>query len=84
MALYLAGMGMVLPQAQAGALLPFPRSAGAASSLVGVVQQTASAALGAFLGHILGKTAWPLATSVAIVGCLALVVWVLTRRIRLR
>ncbi len=84
MALYLAGMGMVLPQAQAGALLPFPRSAGAASSLVGVVQQTASAALGAFLGHILGKTAWPLATSVAIVGCLALVVWSLTRRIRLR
>ena len=84
MAIYLAGMGLVLPQAQAGALLPFPERAGAASSLMGVVQQTSSAALGAFLGHILGATAWPLATSVAIVGCLALIVWALTRNIRVR
>jgi DHA1 family bicyclomycin/chloramphenicol resistance-like MFS transporter len=82
MALYFAGMGMVLPQAQAGALLPFPQRAGAASSLMGVVQQTASAALGAFLGHLLGNTAWPLATTIAIVGCLAMLVWALTRRIR--
>jgi DHA1 family bicyclomycin/chloramphenicol resistance-like MFS transporter len=33
--LYLFGMGMSLPQSQAGALLPFPDRAGAASSLVG-------------------------------------------------
>ena len=33
-ALFLAGLGLVLPQAQAGAL-PFPERAGAASSLVG-------------------------------------------------
>ena len=32
--------GLALPQAQAGALLPFPDRAGAASSLVGFVQQT--------------------------------------------
>jgi len=80
--LYLAGMGLVLPQAQAGALLPFPERAGAASSLMGVVQQTAAAALGAVLGHLLGETAWPLAASVAVVGCLSLLVWTLTRRIR--
>jgi len=84
MAIYLAGMGLVLPQAQAGALLPFPQRAGAASSLMGVVQQTSSAILGAFLGHILGATALPLAISVAIVGCLALIVWALTRNIRVR
>ena len=82
MSLYLAGMGLVLPQAQAGALLPFPDRAGAASSLVGLTQQTAAAILGAFLGHLLGKTAWPLAASVATVGCLALVVWALTRQVR--
>jgi hypothetical protein len=82
MAIYLAGMGLVLPQAQAGALLPFPQRAGAASSLMGVVQQTSSALLGAFLGHVLGATALPLAMSVAIVGCLALIVWALTRCIR--
>ena len=43
MAAYLAGMGMVLPQALAGALQPFPERAGAALSLVGFVQQTLSA-----------------------------------------
>jgi len=82
MGLYLAGMGMVLPQAQAGALLPFPQRAGAASSLLGLVQQTSAAALGAILGHLLDNTAWPLAISVAVVGALALAVWALTRRFR--
>jgi DHA1 family bicyclomycin/chloramphenicol resistance-like MFS transporter len=84
MSLYFAGMGLVLPQAQAGALLPFPERAGAASSLMGVVQQTAAAAIGAILGHLLGDTAWPLAASVAIVGCLSLIVWAPTRGVRAR
>jgi DHA1 family bicyclomycin/chloramphenicol resistance-like MFS transporter len=84
MAIFLGGMGLVLPQAQAGALLPFPASAGAASSLMGVVQQTSAAVLGAILGHLLSVTAWPLANSVASAGCLALVVWALTRNIRVR
>jgi len=84
MGFYLSGMGLVLPQAQAGALLPFPERAGAASSLMGLVQQTSAAALGALLGHVLGDTAWPLAISVAIVGCLALAVWMLTRKVRTR
>jgi MFS transporter, DHA1 family, multidrug resistance protein len=82
MALYLAGMGLALPQAQAGALLPFADRAGAASSLMGVLQQTAAAALGAILGHMIGATAWPLAISVAAAGCLAWIVWALTRSIR--
>ena len=38
--IYLAGLGMVLPQSIAGALTPFPERAGAASSLFGFVQQT--------------------------------------------
>jgi DHA1 family bicyclomycin/chloramphenicol resistance-like MFS transporter len=82
MGLFFAGMGLVLPQAQAGALLPFPERAGAASSLMGLVQQTSAAALGAVLGHILADTAWPLAITVAVVGALALAIWALTRRIR--
>lgn len=84
MSLYFAGMGLVLPQAQAGALLPFPERAGAASSLMGVVQQSSAAVIGAILGQLLGHTAWPLAMSVAIVGCLALIVWALTRTVRRR
>ena len=53
-ALYLIGMGMTLAQAQAGALLPFPERAGAASSLLGFITQTSSAVVGAILGHTLG------------------------------
>ena len=82
MAFYFAGMGMVLPQAQAGALLPFPERAGAASSLVGVVQQVLAAIVGTLLGHLIGATAWPLAATVVIVSVAGVVIWALTRRIR--
>jgi DHA1 family bicyclomycin/chloramphenicol resistance-like MFS transporter len=82
MGLYFAGMGMVLPQAQAGALLPFPERAGAGSSLVGLVQQVLAAAVGAVLGHLIGATAWPLAASVATVSAAAVMIWALTRRVR--
>lgn len=83
-AVYMIGMGMALPQAQAGALLPFPERAGAASSLLGFVAQTSAAAIGAILGHALGSTAWPLAIVMALIGCCSLVLWVLSRGIRSR
>jgi DHA1 family bicyclomycin/chloramphenicol resistance-like MFS transporter len=82
MALYLAGLGLALPQAQAGALLPFPERAGAASSLVGFSQQTAGALVGTVVGFLLGQSAWPLTIAVAIMGCLALTLWALTRKLR--
>jgi DHA1 family bicyclomycin/chloramphenicol resistance-like MFS transporter len=81
-ALYLAGMGMAWPQAQAGALLPFPDRAGAASSLLGFLVQTNSAIVGAILGHILGDTAWPFAIASALAGSGALALWTLTRNLR--
>ena len=84
MAVYMIGMGMALPQAQAGALLPFPERAGAASSLLGFTAQTSAAAIGAILGHLLGSTAWPLAIATAIAGCLSLVLWMLSRGVRAR
>lgn len=83
-ALYLAGLGLVLPQSMAGALQPFPHRAGTASSLIGVVQQGLAAALGALVGHLLGQTAWPVAVSIAACGGAALLLWVLTRGIRMR
>ncbi len=82
--LYLIGMGMTLAQAQAGALLPFPDRAGAASSLLGFVTQTSSAAVGAILGHTLGLTAWPLAIAMLLAGGLALLLWTLSRNVRAR
>ncbi len=82
MSLYLAGMGMVLPQAAAGAMQPFPQRAGAASSLLGFVQQSSAAVCGALVGAALGQSAWPMALGVAIAGCATLGLWLATRRVR--
>lgn len=81
-AVYLAGLGMVLPQAIAGALTPFPERAGAASSLLGFIQQSIAALCGALVGWLLGENAWPLAAAVATMGCATLVIWLSTRRLR--
>ncbi len=81
-AIYLAGLGLTMPQAMAGALHPFPERAGAASSLVGCTQQTAAALMGALVGHMLGKSAWPLVLSMAAMGCATLALWALTRGLR--
>jgi MFS transporter, DHA1 family, multidrug resistance protein len=83
-AVYLAGLGMVLPQGIAGAMTPFPERAGAASSLFGFVQQSAAALCGAVVGWYLGQSAWPLVLGVAVMGCMTLVFWVTTRGIRNR
>jgi MFS transporter, DHA1 family, multidrug resistance protein len=81
-ALYLAGMGLVMPQAFAASLQPFPTHAGAASSLGGVIQQSAAAATGAAVGHALGATAWPLVLPIAAAAWLTLAVWFFTRGVR--
>lgn len=82
MMVYLAGLGLAGPQALAGALQPFARRAGAASSLLGCVQQFASAAMGAIVGQMLGASAWPVVVGTAGMGVLALAIWATTRRIR--
>jgi MFS transporter, DHA1 family, multidrug resistance protein len=81
-AIYLAGLGMVLPQGIAGAMTPFPERAGAASSLFGFMQQSAAALCGAVVGWFLGQSAWPLALGVAVMGCATLGLWLATRGIR--
>lgn len=84
MAVYLGGMGMVLPQSIAGAMTPFPDRAGAASSLLGFVQQSVAAVCGATVGVLLGASAWPLAGGVAVMGCATLILWAATRGVRAR
>ncbi len=81
-AVYLAGLGMVLPQGIAGAMTPFPERAGAASSLFGFMQQSAAALCGATVGWFLGQSAWPLAVGVAAMGCATLGLWLATHGIR--
>jgi DHA1 family bicyclomycin/chloramphenicol resistance-like MFS transporter len=84
MALYLAGMGGVLGQAIAGAMQPYHDRAGAASSLLGFIQQSVSAVVGVVIGHMLGDSAMPMAAGVAICGCITLAIWVATRGVRAR
>ncbi len=82
MTIYLAGMGLAMPQAMAGALTPFPDRAGTASSLMGFTQQTCAAIAAAAIGAYLGRSAWPVAGTTAAMGCLAFLIWAGTRGVR--
>lgn len=84
MTLYLFGLGLAMPQALAGALQPFPERAGAASSLIGVVQQSVAAIVGALVAHELGATAWPLVIGIAIPGAITFAIWATTRKARVK
>ena len=63
---FMLGIGLILPNAIAGALAPFPEKAGAASALLGFIQQSAGAAMVALLGILVDGTALPMA------GCILL------------
>jgi DHA1 family bicyclomycin/chloramphenicol resistance-like MFS transporter len=80
--IYLAGLGMVLPQSIAGAMTPFPERAGAASSVFGFTQQGLAAACGAVVGWLLGNNAWPLAGAVTLMGIATLSILFATRSLR--
>jgi DHA1 family bicyclomycin/chloramphenicol resistance-like MFS transporter len=82
MTIYLAGMGLSTPQTMAAALTPFPDRAGTASSLLGFSQQTSGAIAAAAIGAYLGRSAWPVAGTIATMGCLAFAIWATTRRVR--
>jgi MFS transporter, DHA1 family, multidrug resistance protein len=82
MALYLAGLGLAMPQAMAGALTPFPERAGTAASLMGLVQQTVAAAVAAIIGAYLGRSAWPMTGVVAVMSCLTFLLWAFRGRLR--
>jgi MFS transporter, DHA1 family, multidrug resistance protein len=82
MALYLAGLGLAMPQAMAGALTPFPDRAGTAASLMGLVQQTVAAAVAAVIGAYLGRSAWPMTGVVVVMSCLTFLLWACTGRLR--
>jgi DHA1 family bicyclomycin/chloramphenicol resistance-like MFS transporter len=66
--LYTGGMALITPNATASALTPFPRTAGAASSLIGALQFAAGAAVSALLGSLFDGTARPMASVAALGG----------------
>jgi DHA1 family bicyclomycin/chloramphenicol resistance-like MFS transporter len=63
-------------------MMPFPERAGAASALLGFVQQSGAALCGVAVGHWLGASAWPLVSAVALMGSVSLLLWIGTRTLR--
>jgi DHA1 family bicyclomycin/chloramphenicol resistance-like MFS transporter len=80
--IYFTGIGLVLPQAMAAAMAPFPERAGAASSLAGFVQMVFASAAGAGVGAFVGGSAMPLVTASALSGLGALAIFANTKRLR--
>ncbi len=75
MVVYMVGVGLVLPNARAGALGPFPEKAGAASALSGFSQMGFAALVGIGVGAAFDGTARPMAVAIALSGCAAVVAY---------
>ena len=78
---YAFGLGWVLPNAMAGAIGPFPRTAGVAAAGAGFVQLTASAMYAIGVSHTDDGTLRPMTTAIAMAGLAALLTfaWLLRR-----
>jgi DHA1 family bicyclomycin/chloramphenicol resistance-like MFS transporter len=74
------GLGLVMPNAMAGAIGPFPRMAGTASAVLGFLQMTGSAAYSTAVGHLYDGTLRPMTTAVATAGIAALIAFAVLRR----
>ena len=82
MFVYMAMFSLVVPPAQAAALVPFPANAGAASSLMGFVQLCVAAAIGVLVGQFDDGTQIPMITVIGITGFGPIAAyWLLLRRI---
>jgi DHA1 family bicyclomycin/chloramphenicol resistance-like MFS transporter len=82
MTLYATGLGLVVPATRAAALTPFRDRAATAASVMGLTQQTGAAVSATVVAFYLGHSTWPIASVVAVMGCLSFVTWLLTRRLR--
>lgn len=83
--IFFIALGIVMPQAMTGAMMPFPHMAGAASALLGFVQMAGSACVGIMVGQLHDGTAIPMLVVIAVCGVLTLVsyvVFVLPNRIQ--
>jgi DHA1 family bicyclomycin/chloramphenicol resistance-like MFS transporter len=80
--LFLYGHGILQPCGQAGVVAPFPRAAGAASALAGLVLALVAFGVGRWLGMALDGSVRPLAFGVAFWSALTCTVaWTLVQRL---
>lgn len=80
MVCYMIGTGIVMPNAQAGALGPFAHMAGAASALMGFLQMAIASLTGIAFGQFHDGTPLPMAVLVALAGCCCLASFVTMAR----
>ncbi len=66
-AVFMIGTGLAMPNAQAGAIGPFPRMAGAASALLGFCQMGLAAVVGIVVGHGSDQSALTMMAAIALV-----------------
>ena len=76
MSVYLAGFALIVPQAIAGAMSPFPHIAGAASSLLGFLQFVAAAMTAALVGLFDDGTQRPMTTAIFVAGMIGVLAYV--------
>jgi MFS transporter, DHA1 family, multidrug resistance protein len=72
---FFASCALILPNATAGAIAPFPRAAGAASSVMGFIQMCGGAVAGWLVGWLYDGSARPLATMMAVMGLAVLLAY---------
>jgi DHA1 family bicyclomycin/chloramphenicol resistance-like MFS transporter len=77
MVLFMAGTGLLLPNAMAGAIGPFPAAAGAASALLGFTQMTVAALVGVAISQAHDGTPLPMVSTIAHAGLAALLAYAL-------
>jgi DHA1 family bicyclomycin/chloramphenicol resistance-like MFS transporter len=82
MMVFSLGMGLTLPNAFAGGLIPFPRMAGAASALLGFLQQMAAAGATVLVATLPQYSAVSVASVIAALGAVAIASWLLLIRPR--
>jgi DHA1 family bicyclomycin/chloramphenicol resistance-like MFS transporter len=73
---YMIGMAFVQSPAQVGALIPFPHRAGAASSLIGIMQGLLSTISSVAVGLAPKASAAPMAAVTAIAGVSVLLIYI--------
>jgi DHA1 family bicyclomycin/chloramphenicol resistance-like MFS transporter len=79
-AVFMAGVGILMPLTMAGALADFPQCAGAASSLFGFIQMTSAATVGALVGQLHDGTSRTMALAIGLAGTGALLSYLMLVR----
>jgi DHA1 family bicyclomycin/chloramphenicol resistance-like MFS transporter len=80
MIIYTLGLGVVLPQSQAGAMAPFPDKAGSASALMGFLMLGFAAFLGFMIAFFYDQTQFSMVYAIGLMGLSTASVYFLTVR----